>query len=136
MLNHKNEFLNFNHQKLIIIWFYGKRTHASNPVLWWEAWIIPTWTHVPFKLQPLKKKLSSSHNSACTIKKQSTMDHVMKSDKNKIYNLKWAVKIIWLQVPFSHHDLGPEVYWLKWISTNGISIRWKQVVYNDYYINQ
>lgn len=64
------------------------------------------------------------------------MDHVMKSDKNKIYNLKWAVKIIWLQVLFSHHDLGPEVYWLKWISTNGISIRWKQVVYNDYYINQ
>lgn len=35
-----------------------------------------------------RKKLSSSHNSACTIKKQSTMDHVMKSDKNKIYNLK------------------------------------------------
>lgn len=64
------------------------------------------------------------------------MDHVMKNNKNKIYNLKWAVKKIWLQVPFSHHDLGPEVYLLKWISTNGISIRWKRVVYNDYYINQ
>lgn len=64
------------------------------------------------------------------------MDHVMKNNKNKIYNLKWAVKKISLQVPIiSHCDLGPEVYLLKWISTNGISFRWKQVVYNDYYIN-
>lgn len=42
------------------------------------------------------------------------MDHVMKNNKNKIYNLKWAVKKISLQVPISHCDLGPEVYLLKW----------------------
>lgn len=35
-----------------------------------------------------KKKISSSYTSACIIIKQSTMDHVMKNNKNKIYNLK------------------------------------------------
>lgn len=41
------------------------------------------------------------------------MDHVMKNNKNKIYNLKLAVKKILLQVPISHCDLGPDVYLLK-----------------------
>lgn len=45
-----------------------------------------------FQTAAIKKKLSASHTSACIIIKQSTMDHVMKNNKNKIYNLKWVVK--------------------------------------------